>query len=126
MADGQQFAVTLERPTNDVAVVILAGEVDLYTAPRFREVLLQTIDEGAVRVVIDLTDVSFIDSTALGVLVSGGKRLQQSDGRAGYRLPRRQDPPHPRDHRPRHRLRRVPHARRGRRGAAGLRPRPAL
>jgi anti-sigma B factor antagonist len=87
MADGQQFAVTLDRPTNDVAVVILVGEVDLYTAPRFREVLLQTIDEGAERVVIDLTDVSFIDSTALGVLVSGGKRLQESAGKLAIGCP---------------------------------------
>jgi anti-sigma B factor antagonist len=87
MADGQQFAVTLERSTNGVAVVILAGEVDLYTAPQFREVLLQTIDDGAVRVVIDLTDVSFIDSTALGVLVSAGKRLQQSAGRLAIGCP---------------------------------------
>jgi anti-sigma B factor antagonist len=87
MADGQQFAVTLERPTDDVAVVILAGEVDLYTAPRFREVLLQSIDDGAEHVVIDLTDVSFIDSTALGVLVSGGKRLQQTAGRLAIGCP---------------------------------------
>ena len=36
MAEGQQFAVTLERADNDVAVVTLAGEVDLYTAPRFQ------------------------------------------------------------------------------------------
>ena len=80
MTDGQQFAVTLERPADGVAVVVLTGEVDLYTAPRFKEVLLQAIDEGAHRVIVDLAGVSFIDSTALGVLVSGGKRLQQSTG----------------------------------------------
>jgi len=80
MAEGPQFAVALERPASDVAVVVLAGEVDLYTAPRFMDVLLQAIDDGAVRVVVDLADVTFIDSTALGVLVSGGKRLHKRSG----------------------------------------------
>ena len=80
MTDGQQFAVALERADNGVAVVALAGEVDLYTAPRFREALFQAIDEGGPVVVVDLTGVSFIDSTALGVLVSGGRRLEQTAG----------------------------------------------
>jgi anti-sigma B factor antagonist len=80
MTDGQQFAVTLERPAEGVAVVVLEGEVDLYTAPRFKDVLLQAIDEGARHVIVDLAGVSFVDSTALGVLVSGGKRLQQTAG----------------------------------------------
>ena len=56
-------------------MVTLAGEVDLYTAPEFREVLLRGIKEGARRVIVDLSAVTFIDSTALGVLVTGGKRL---------------------------------------------------
>ena len=80
MTDGQQFQVTLERPAEGVAVVVLEGEVDLYTAPRFKDVLLQAIDDGAGHVIVDLADVSFVDSTALGVLVSGGKRLQKSSG----------------------------------------------
>ncbi len=62
-------------------MVTLAGEVDLYTAPEFREVLLRGIDEGARHVVVvDLSSVTFVDSTALGVLVGGGKRLRQHDG----------------------------------------------
>ena len=80
MTEGQQFAVALERADNGVAVVALAGEVDLYTAPRFKDVLFQAIDEGGALVVVDLTGVSFIDSTALGLLVSGGRRLEQTAG----------------------------------------------
>ena len=80
MVDGQQFAVALERSDDGVAVVVLSGEVDLYTAPRFKEVLFQAIDEGGSLVVVDLSGVSFIDSTALGVLVSGGRRLEQTAG----------------------------------------------
>ena len=80
MTDGQQFTVALERAPSGAAVVVLSGEVDLYTAPRFKDALFQAIDAGAPQVVVDLSGVSFIDSTALGVLVSGGKRLQQSAG----------------------------------------------
>ena len=87
MADGQQFAVALERADNGVAVVALAGEVDLYTAPRFREVLFQAIEGGGAVVVVDLTGVSFVDSTALGVLVSGGRRLEQAAGRLAIGCP---------------------------------------
>lgn len=65
----------MSRPTDGLAVVTLAGEVDLYTAPRFHEVMLRGIDEGAGRVIVDLTAVTFLDSTALGVLVGGAKRL---------------------------------------------------
>ena len=59
-------------------MVTLEGEVDLYTAPEFKEVLLRGIDEGARNVVVDLSAVTFVDSTALGVLVGGGKRLLDS------------------------------------------------
>ncbi len=80
LEDRPQFHAELTRQTGDVAVVTLAGEVDLYTAPEFREVLLRGIDEGARHVVVDFSSVTFLDSTALGVLVGGGKRLRQHDG----------------------------------------------
>jgi anti-sigma B factor antagonist len=75
VTDRPQFDVELNRPTDGLAVVTLLGEVDLYTAPRFHDVLLQGIDEGAHRILIDLSAVTFVDSTALGVLVGGAKRL---------------------------------------------------
>ena len=80
MTDRPQFDVELSRPTDDLAVVALSGEVDLYTAPRFHETLLRGIDEGASRVIIDLTAVTFVDSSALGVLVGGAKLLSSNDG----------------------------------------------
>jgi len=64
-----------------VGLVELSGEVDIYTAPRFKEDLLALIDEGAGTIVVDLTKVDFIDSTALGVLIGGVKRLHPRDGR---------------------------------------------
>jgi anti-sigma B factor antagonist len=80
MEDRPQFRVELLRPTDTVAVVELQGEVDIYSAPHFKEVLLQGIDEGAQRVIVDLAKVTFIDSTALGVLVSGAKRVRPQNG----------------------------------------------
>jgi anti-sigma B factor antagonist len=62
------------------AVVALAGEVDLSTSPRFREVLLQSIDDGARHVVLDLALVTFLDSTAISVLVEGVNRLRPGGG----------------------------------------------
>jgi anti-sigma B factor antagonist len=76
MADKPQFHVKLEKSGEQIAVIDLAGGVDIYSAPRFKEVLLQGIDDGARRVIVDLTNVTFIDSTGLGVLVSGAKRVR--------------------------------------------------
>lgn len=61
-------------------VIELGGEVDLYTAPEFKERMLQVIESGKKRVVVDLTEATFIDSTTLGVLVGGVKRLRPAGG----------------------------------------------
>ena len=61
-------------------VIALTGEVDLYTAPEFKNELIRVIDTGATTVVVDLTETTFIDSTTLGVLVSGLKRVGPQGG----------------------------------------------
>jgi anti-sigma B factor antagonist len=61
-------------------VIALAGEVDLYTAPEFKQQLLDVIGKGSKQVIVDFTDTTFIDSTTLGVLVGGVKRLRTTDG----------------------------------------------
>jgi len=61
-------------------VVSAAGELDVNTAPELREQLARLAADDVRRVVVDLTDVSFVDSTALSVLVSALKRLRQADG----------------------------------------------
>ena len=64
-------------------VVALTGEVDLYTAPELKQELLRLVEEGAHRIVVDLTDTTFIDSTMLSVLLSTVKRLRPSGGQLG-------------------------------------------
>ena len=63
-----------------VPVLSVAGEIDVYTAPRLRERLLDLAHGGNSSVVVDLTEVSFVDSTGLGVLVSGLKRFREGGG----------------------------------------------
>jgi anti-sigma B factor antagonist len=56
-------------------VVKLAGELDLYNAPRVRDALVEACADSPERVVVDLTEVEFIDSTALGVLIEARGKL---------------------------------------------------
>lgn len=56
------------------------GEVDIYTAPKLREKLVELIDSGNDRIVVDLEGVGFMDSTGLGSLVAGLKRIRERDG----------------------------------------------
>src|SRR5918911_3208046 len=75
------FDIKTEQLRGDAYVISLAGEVDLYKAPEFKQQLLDVIAEGGKQVVVDFTNTTFIDSTTLGVLVGGVKRLRTNDGR---------------------------------------------
>jgi anti-sigma B factor antagonist len=61
-------------------VLRLAGEVDVATAPRLRDRLVQLITEGPPQLIVDMSGLSFIDSMGLGALVSGLKRARAHDG----------------------------------------------
>ena len=71
------------------ATVTVRGEVDVYTAPRLRESLYQAVADGIPKVVLDLTDMTFIDSTGLGVIVGTLKRLREGGGDLVLRSPSR-------------------------------------
>ena len=62
------------------SVVAVRGEVDVATAPRLREKLIDLVNQGEHHIVVDLTDVDFLDSTGLGVLVGALKRVRTNDG----------------------------------------------
>jgi anti-sigma B factor antagonist len=61
--------------TDGFVVVSLAGELDLYNASTVREALLACCAESPERLIVDLSGVKFIDSTALGVLIEARTRL---------------------------------------------------
>jgi anti-sigma B factor antagonist len=65
---------------NGVTIVTVRGEVDIYTAPRLRELLVKLAGDGHYRIVVDLEGVDFLDSAGLGVLVGGLRRLRNQRG----------------------------------------------
>lgn len=74
------FRVDDREISPDSHVIEVSGDVDLFTAPEFKERVIQVIEQGKTHLVIDLTNVSFIDSTALGVLVGALKRVRPDGG----------------------------------------------
>jgi anti-sigma B factor antagonist len=74
------FDIKTEQLGDDAYVISLAGEVDLYTAPEFKQQLLEVIGQGGKQVIVDFSNTTFIDSTTLGVLVGGVKRLRPTGG----------------------------------------------
>src|SRR5207253_1951211 len=67
-------------PIGDCAVIQVTGEVDVYTAPLLRERIRELSANGAVHLIADLSQVDFLDSTGLGALVGGLKRLREAGG----------------------------------------------
>jgi anti-sigma B factor antagonist len=74
------FDIQTEQLNGQAYVISLKGEVDLYTAPEFKQQLLEVIGQGGKEVIVDFSGTTFIDSTTLGVLVGGVKRLRTNDG----------------------------------------------
>ncbi|WP_225755043.1 STAS domain-containing protein [Actinotalea sp. Marseille-Q4924] len=68
------------RANGDRTVVEVTGEIDVYTAPALREELSSLIDAESTNLVVDLTQVSFMDSTGLGVLVGALKKVRTLGG----------------------------------------------
>jgi anti-sigma B factor antagonist len=68
------------RSEGDRTIVEVGGEIDVYTAPRLREQLVDLVADGKYHLVVDMERVDFLDSTGLGVLVGGLKRVRAHDG----------------------------------------------
>jgi anti-sigma B factor antagonist len=77
------ISVTLDRQDPPVGIVTLEGEHDAYSAQRIESELALLLDSG-VRIVVDLTDATFIDSQTLSVLLSG--RHQAERAQLGFTL----------------------------------------
>jgi anti-sigma B factor antagonist len=61
-------------------VLSVGGEIDVYTAPQLRQRLIELVEGGSQHIVVDMEQVEFLDSTGLGVLVGGLKRVRALDG----------------------------------------------
>lgn len=69
------------RKVGEANIIDLNGELDAYTSPRFREVMLDLIEDGGAKLVINMANVEYIDSSGLGALVGGLKRASERHGR---------------------------------------------
>ncbi len=63
-----------------IEVIDIRGEIDMYTAPRLRELLIDLVSKGSYQLVVNLDKVGFLDSTGLGVLVGALRRVRAHDG----------------------------------------------
>jgi len=72
--------VETQHPRDGIAVIKLAGEVDVYTSPRVKQEIVNLLNSDTTRMVVDLTEVEYLDSTGLGVLIGGLKRARERDG----------------------------------------------
>lgn len=61
-------------------LLLVAGELDLHTSPSLRDRISELLDAGTSKLAIDLEQVSFMDSSSLGILVTALKRIQEQDG----------------------------------------------
>jgi len=63
-----------------IEIVDVEGEIDVYTAPRLRELLIDLVNNQHYHLIVNMEKVEFLDSTGLGVLVGGLKRVRAHDG----------------------------------------------
>ncbi len=61
-------------------VLELSGEIDMSTGPQLRQTIVQRVQEGDIKIILDLSGIDFVDSTGLGVLIGGLKRTRSHGG----------------------------------------------
>lgn len=68
------------RDTEGIPVIDVSGEVDIYTTPQFKDAVNDALKQGHVHIIINLTEVSYMDSSGFGTLLSATKRLRPQNG----------------------------------------------
>jgi anti-sigma B factor antagonist len=76
-----EFAIEDRRVDDDTHVVAVRGEIDLFTAPEFKQRVMTPIVAGVEHVIVDLTGTTFIDSSSLGALIGAHRRLKSRGSR---------------------------------------------
>ena len=75
-----EFEITDRKVDEETQVIAVTGEIDLFTAPEFKQRMTELIDAGRSRLVVDLSGTTFIDSSSLGVLIGAHRRLKLRGG----------------------------------------------
>jgi anti-sigma B factor antagonist len=74
------FEIADRKIDDDTHVVAVSGEIDLFTAPEFKQRMSAPIDAGRSNLIVDLSGTTFIDSSSLGVLIGAHRRLKLRGG----------------------------------------------
>jgi anti-sigma B factor antagonist len=74
------FNISARSLNASIPLIEMDGEVDVYTAPQLKQQMISLLEEGHNEMVVDLSKVEYLDSTALGVLIGGLKRVREREG----------------------------------------------
>ena len=72
--------IDVEITADGIPIIHVDGEIDLHTCPEFRDTLRELIDRDKRDIVVDLANVPYLDSAALGVLVDAVRRVREVQG----------------------------------------------
>jgi anti-sigma B factor antagonist len=75
-----EFAISGRKVDAATHIVAVTGEIDLFTAPEFKQHMSAPIDDGCSNLIVDLRATTFIDSSSLGVLIGAHRRLKLRGG----------------------------------------------
>ena len=78
--DGKNELAIEQRQHNGAAVIALQGEIDLHSSPALRKVLLDHVQQKTPRVLIDMSAVTYVDSSGVGTLVELKRKLDRQRG----------------------------------------------
>jgi anti-sigma B factor antagonist len=79
MSNPLRLGIDVQR-LSGVPVLCVTGEIDIYTAPLFKQAVVKLVSEGNNDVIIDLSGVTFMDSSGFGTLLGATRRLRPSGG----------------------------------------------
>jgi len=71
---------TATKEVDGYTILVLNGEVDVYTAPQFREAIDKVLTQGQLHLILEMSGISYIDSSGFGILLSAIKRIRPKGG----------------------------------------------
>lgn len=82
------FELVMAGSEDSGKVISLKGEIDIYSAPDFKDNLFQAIGDCREDIILDCSELSYIDSMGLGIMVAALKHVRQNDRNVRIRSPK--------------------------------------